>query len=155
MPQVFKRDISEETLMPDLLNPFSPFITALASAHHGNAHIQGPMFEAAGSVHNLGTIQLLQDEFGKHVGTINHLTGGFATLTDRMGASAGTAHTFAGTTEIIDRGGSPEAYIHHGVGGHDIIEDANHEVVGSVDHLGHVDTFHDSLNDVVQTVLHE
>ena len=138
--------------MSDLFNPFSPFITALAIGDSGNAHVQSPFGGPAGTIHSFGTSQLLQDEFGRHVGTINHLTDGFATLTDGMGSHAGTVHSFGGTTEVSDRMGSPEAYIHHGVGGHDTIENAQHQIVATVDHMGPMDIINDPMHGVVETV---
>ena len=140
--------------MTHLANPFDPFLTALTSVDHGAATIHGAVHEPLGTIHTLGSSQYLQDEIGRHIGTIEHLTHGSTALHDASGAAMGSARTFGDTTAVRDKLGSAEAYIHHGPGGHDTITDAHHTQIGTVDHQGHVDVYHDASHGIDHTVSH-
>ena len=141
--------------MTQLSNPFTPFLTALESGDQGHAVVHGAAHETLGTIHTLGTSQYLQDEIGRHIGTIDHLTHSSAALHDASGAATGSAHTTGDTTVLHDKFGSAEAYIHHGPGGHDTITDAHHTPIGTIDHQGHLDVYHDAGHGISQTVSHE
>src|SRR5206468_475738 len=135
-------------------NPFTPYITAVASADPGDATVHGTAHELLGSIHAFGGAQHLYDEIGRNIGTISHLTHDSAIFHDGSGASMGSAHTMGDTTVVNAKTGAAEAYIHHGPGGHDTIVDDHHSSLGTVDHQGHVDVYHDATHGITQTVDH-
>ena len=138
--------------MSNLVNPFSPYITALTSAHEGHSSVHGAGSHTTGSIDMHGNTQHLHDEIGRHIGTVDHLTHGSATFHSASGATVGSAHTVGHTTEISDGHGAHVAAIHHGAT-HDTIEHAHHELPQTVDHQGHTDVYHD-VHGVHQTVHH-
>ena len=101
----------------------NPFLAALLLHDEGRDMVfRNSMGGVGGTLHQLGHAAFLRDQFGQHLGSIQHFTHDTQLVCDHLGTLTGSIHDTGHGAVIRDPLGHIEATVHE-MGEHHLVRD--------------------------------
>lgn len=118
---------------------FAPFLSGDNSLYAGDHVFRNSLHQTFMTSHEFGNQTLLQDEIGRNIGSIQHLTDNWDILRDATGHELGSIRHDGVFSVHTDATGMVEHTANH-FGDHTQVFDSHHQLTADVNHVGsHVD----------------